>query len=120
MHDEWLLWQYRADNNCWDFVRAVLNKEFNVPVSELPKFGICPSDKVSMTTAYQSVKSGFKRIANPVEGAVACHFHGRTLVHVGVVLGGKVFHTSSHSGTRKDSIKTFSRISTTGYYQWQS
>jgi hypothetical protein len=120
MRDNWLLWQYRDDNNCWDFVRAILTKEFNVPLDAVPKFGICPSDKTSMTSAYQAVKQGFKRIKQPVDGAVACHFHGRTLVHVGVVMDGKVYHASSHSGTRKNSIKTFSRISTTGYYQWQN
>jgi hypothetical protein len=118
--NQWLLWQYRDHNNCWDFVREVLNKEFNVPRNVLPKFGICPSDKKAMTAAYAEVKQGFVPITEPKEGAIACHFMGDILTHVGVVMNGKVWHASSKHGVRKDAIKTFSRIAKTEYKFWQN
>lgn len=120
MHDQYLLWQYRDDNNCWDFVRHVLSKEFNVPAAAIPKFGICPSDKLSMTNAFYDVKQKFKKITQPLHGAVACHFMGSVLIHVGVVLGDKVYHASSRNGTRKDTIKHFTRTAKTRFFLWQN
>jgi hypothetical protein len=117
--NRWLTWQYRDNNNCWDFVCAVLKQEFNVPASALPKFGICPNNKREMTRAYHSVKAAFVPTHQPQEGAIACHFIGNTLHHVGVVMGGKIWHASSKAGTRKDSISAFTRIAKTGFYQWQ-
>ena len=112
------LWQYRDDRNCWDFVRTVLNEQFNVPVDAVPKFGICPDDKRGMTKAFLGVKKSFRSIEQAQEGAVACHFSGRALTHVGVVLNGKVWHAGKSQGVKSESIQAFEKQSKTGYFLW--
>lgn len=118
---DWRLWQYRDDNNCWDFVRTVLHVEFNVPLSAIPRFGICPDDKTAMTSAYQVVKRQFTRVRAPTAGTVVCHFDGDTLLHVGIVRhDGRVWHASSASkGVTNVSVPVFQKIATTRFYQWQ-
>jgi hypothetical protein len=102
-------WQYRDDRNCWDFVREFLIDVGGVPAECLPKYGIAPSDKKSMTEAAQSIESGFVD-SEPVDFAIACHYIGNTIIHVGVVYNGYVLHTGAKHGTKKNTIKAFERL----------
>lgn len=116
---DWRFWQYRDDNNCWDFVREVLHKEFNVPAEFIPKFGICPDDKAAMTREFRNVKKRFHRITAPKDGAVACHFSDEVLIHVGIVRNQKVWHASRSRGLSVDPFNVFEKLAITRYYQWQ-
>jgi hypothetical protein len=118
-HNHWLLWQYRDDHNCWDFVRAVLEKEFNIPSYAIPKHGVCATDKAGIDTTYQHEKQRFIPINAPQNGAVACQYAGETLTHVGIVLNDFIFHASSRHGVRKTTLSAFLRIAKTRFYQWQ-
>jgi hypothetical protein len=114
------LWQYRNDNNCWDFVRAVLKDEFKVPEMSIPRFGLCKDDVIAVDSAYSEVKSGFAAIARPMESAIACHFAGLALNHVGIVVGDRVWHVGSATNVRADKFRTFERKARTEYYKWQN
>ncbi len=80
--------------DCWGFVRLVRHHHHNLPM--LASFGtVSPDDKSGMTDGYDQVVTGFCK-TEPIDGAIACHFIGETLVHVGVVInenGLKVAHT---------------------------
>jgi hypothetical protein len=86
---DYLIWSYREDNNCWDYVRHWLINRYNVDPAEIPKYGIHPNNKGAMTNEYSKVKIFFVE-SDPVEGSVACHFMGRVLHHVGIVIDGQV------------------------------
>lgn len=113
-------WQYRDDNNCWDFVREFLIDK-GVPPKDVPKYGISPNDKRGMTKASIGVKRLFNP-SSPVQNAIACHYHGGVLMHVGIVDNGKVRHTGSKTGTRIDTIESFEKMAETKYFlhrKWQ-
>ncbi|OCH31980.1 phage tail protein [Aliivibrio fischeri] len=80
--------------DCWGFVRLVRNYHHNLPM--LASFGtVSPDDKSGMTKGYDQVVTEFCQ-TEPIDGAIACHFIGETLIHVGVVInenGLKVAHT---------------------------
>lgn len=80
--------------DCWGFVRLVRHHYHHLPM--LSSFGsVSPDDKSGMTKGYDQVVDGFCQ-TKPINGAIACHFAGDTLVHVGVVIeenGLKVAHT---------------------------
>lgn len=109
MIDKFDLWQYRENANCWDFVRAFLIERAGIDAADVPRFGICPDDKKAMTKASAGVRRSFSE-SGPEQFAIACHYVGRVLYHVGVVDGGIIRHTGKQTGTRKDSIKEFERL----------
>ncbi len=112
MIDEFDLWRYSDDSNCWDFVCAFLKKEG----VELPRFGICPSDKRGMTKASKGVIDTYLVNCEPRQNAIACHYHGGLLLHVGVVDNGRVRHAHIKLGSKRDTIKKFeSRAPRTEY-----
>ncbi|EPP5594125.1 phage tail protein [Vibrio cholerae] len=105
--------------DCWGFVRLVRHHHHGLPL--LASFGaVAPDDKQGMTDGYHQVVTGYVQ-TEPVDGAIACHFVGETLVHVGVVVnenGLKVAHTG-----RKMARPCLSRLAefermalTTRYY----
>lgn len=108
MFDRFDCWQYRADANCWDFVRQYLIEKAGVPAIDVPMFGISPDNKRQMTKAARGVALAFTE-SEPVSNAIACHYMGNILFHVGIVEGGNVRHTSSQRGTVKESIAEFER-----------
>jgi hypothetical protein len=119
MQAKWHYWQYRPDNHCWHFVRAVLREEFNVPVYALPSWGaIGPSQRRAMTKAFKRMRPDFVRVDFPKDGAIACHFHGQVLTHVGVVADGQVWHVSERVGLRKESPAKFAMVTNTEYWLW--
>ncbi len=85
--------------DCWGFVRLVRHYHHNLPM--LASFGsVSPDDKSGMTKGYDQVVAGFCQ-TKPINGAIACHFVGEILVHVGVVVnesGLKVAHTGRKMG----------------------
>lgn len=103
MIDEFDLWRYSDDSNCWDFVCAFLNKKG----VDLPRFGICPSDKRGMTKAAKGVIDSYLIECEPRQNAIACHYHGGLLLHVGVIDSSKVRHAHKQFGVRRDTIKSF-------------
>lgn len=109
MFDRFDLWQYRDDNNCWDFVREYLIDKAGISSEDLPKFGICPSNKRAMTKAAIAVRRGFVE-CGPVQYAVACQYHGKVLDHVGIVDAGKVRHVGKTHGHKRDKIDLFQRF----------
>ncbi len=67
--------------DCWGFVRLVRHYHHNLPM--LASFGsVSPDDKSGMTKGYDQVVAGFCQ-TKPINGAIACHFVGEILVHVG-------------------------------------
>lgn len=114
-------WQYRDDGaNCWDFVAQWLSEFKGVPVVDVPKFEINPKDKRSMHRASLGVARNFIE-CGPVDGAIAAHYHGNTIQHVGVVDNGFVRHVGEKIKVRRDKIKTFERMAaTTKYYLHKS
>lgn len=109
-------WRYTDDDNCWEYVRQFLIREAGVESHLLPKFGICPSDKKSMTKAYLNVKRSFVD-SDPVDFSVACCLRGRLIDHVGIVYNDKVWHTGSKTGTQCLSIERFENLSPRTIYQ---
>ena len=109
MLDKFTTWQYRDDRNCWDFVREFLIEKAGISAEHLPKYGILPEDKQSMTAAANSIRGGFID-CDPVNFAIACHYIGHTIIHVGVVYNGYVLHTGSKFGTKKSTIKAFEKM----------
>lgn len=115
MFDKFDLWKWEADHNCWDYVREYLIERIGVPHDDVPKYGIAPHDKRAMTKASQKVTPKFID-CEPKNGAIACHYHGKCILHVGVVEDGFVRHCSKEWGTIKESIKRFeNRASKTVY-----
>lgn len=114
MLDRFDVWQYRDDNNCWDYVREFLIDKANISPDDVPKFGICPSNKREMTRASISVAKSFL-VSGPANYAVACHYVGGVLYHVGIVYNGLVLHTGEKIGTRKDTIGDFEASAYTVY-----
>lgn len=108
-------WRYSSHSNCWDFVRAFLLEHTSIPESDLPRFGIAPDNKRAMTRASREVKKGFVE-CSPRNFAIACHYVGRTLIHVGVVDGEYVRHTNEH-GTKKTKINEFEAMSQRTIYR---
>lgn len=113
MLDKYLFWQYRDDNNCWDFVRCFLLDFCNI---KLKKYGIAPDDKRAMTRASIKVARDFV-LSEPVDFAIACHYSRETILHVGIVYNGKVWHTSSQRGTCIDSIQKFESMAKKTVYR---
>lgn len=108
MFDKFDIWQYKANHNCWDYVREYLVEKLGIPSEDVPKYGIAPSNKQEMTKAAKDVGRSFMP-CEPMEGAVACHYLGRAIQHVGIIHGGVVRHTSREWGTIKESVKDFER-----------
>lgn len=108
-------WQYRPDANCWDYVRQWLNEVHGIPEKHVPKYGICPNDKISMHAAHLNVIPNFK-VTQPINGSIAAQYMGKTLYHVGVVDGDYVRHTGSKTGTRKDKLKVFEKMASKVVY----
>ena len=115
MIDRFDLWKYSHDANCWDFVSEYL-KAKGVPSDVLPRFGICPSDKRGMTKASNGVIIGLAE-CEPRENAIACHYHGKLLTHVGVIERGMVRHAHHVSGVRRDTIKRFESMAQKTVYR---
>ena len=103
MIDKYDLWKYGPNTNCWDFVVNFM-RDLNV---ELPKFGICHKDKKAMTKASKGVISSYLVECSAIQNAIACHYHGKLLLHVGVVDNGYVRHAHPKLGMKKDKIKDF-------------
>lgn len=92
--------------DCWGLVRLVRHHHHGLPLLE--SFGrVLPDDKAGMTRGYHDLVAGFVETA-PVDGAIACHFLGDALWHVGVVVdecGLKVLHTG-----RKQARPSLTRL----------
>lgn len=116
MLDKFDIWKYRDNANCWDYVREYLIERAGIPPGDVPKYGILPSDKRAMTKAANDVKQTFIN-SGPVQYAVACHYLGKTIIHVGVIDKGCVRHTGSKTGTMKSSIKDFEAMSQKTIYK---
>lgn len=122
MFDKFDVWQYRDDRNCWDYVREFLIERVGIKESDAPSYEISPNDKRAMTKAARGVARNFE-ICGPEHGAVACHYVGRTIVHVGIVDGGIIRHTGKATGTIKSTIAEFEAMAQrTEYrrYKWQN
>lgn len=111
MFNKFDLWKYSDNSNCWDYVREWLIERAGVPEDAVPRFGILPSDKKSMTEAYRGVKGRFVE-CGPEQNAVACQYSGKLLIHVGVVDGNYVRHTGRQKGTTKEKISDFEKMKT--------
>lgn len=103
MIDSFDLWKYSDTSNCWDFVAAFIKTKG----VDLPTFGICPSDKRAMTKQSKKVIKDYLVDCGPIQNAIACHYHGGLLIHVGVIDQGRVRHAHQQFGVRRDTIKQF-------------
>ena len=112
MFDRFDLWKYSDDANCWDFV-CEFYKDLGF---DLPRFGIKPTNKRGMTRASLSLMDDFIE-SGPVQNAVACHYNGKLLFHVGIVDRGMVRHAHHASGTRRDTIKRFESMAQKTIYR---
>jgi len=113
---KYLIWQYRDDNNCWDYVRYWLNKEFKVPMDELPKYGILSGRE----RGHLSVDN-YCHESGPVNGAIACKYRRGHLYHVGIVICGKILHVRSlKAGVSKDTPQQFNSAGNVKYYAHRS
>lgn len=124
----YLIWSYRDDNNCWDYVRACLNQLYGVPLDYLPKFGAVLDEGREITEGMTKLKMeamthGQRFIiplctpCGPIDGAIACKYYDDYLYHVGIVIGDKVCHVrKSRTGVRQDTIKHFETGARTEYY----
>ena len=115
MLDKFNTWKYRADHNCWDFVREYLIERYNVPSEDVPKYGICPRDKKSMHEAHLNVIPTF-RITGPQDGSIAAQYIGKTIFHVGIVDKGHVLHTGEKTGNKREKIKQFESVASKVIY----
>ena len=118
MRERWQVWHYRDDANCWDFVRALLIAEAGIHPDALPVFGLLPDDKRGMTKAYQVVKHGFRDVSTPSTFDVACVYRGKCLIHVGVVIEGRVWHVGRKTGFRIDTFTQFSQQRQVKFYRY--
>lgn len=106
--------------DCWGLVVDAQVRLFNK--SPLPSFGnIGAADKRGMTRAMlQLINRDQLHSGSPDRGHIACHFIGKTLQHVGVIVrndsGLRVLHTSSRWGTRVNTVGDFERLGYTHYY----
>ena len=105
MFDRFDYWKYTNDHNCWDFVREWWIDK-GISPDDIPRFGICPTNKREMTKAAQPVISELVE-CGPIQNSVACHYHGNLLLHVGMVDNGIVRHAHPKMGCRRDTIKRF-------------
>lgn len=112
--DKFDFWKYSDDSNCWDFVIAFLKDRHGV---ELPRFGISPKDKRAMTEASRGVIDEYLVDCDPIQSAIACHYHGNVLYHVGIIDGGEVRHAHHVSGVRRDTIKAFESMARKTVYK---
>lgn len=121
MFDRFDVWQYREDNNCWDFVREFLLDRTSIPSEDIPKFGICPKDKRSINSAAKDLYGSFVE-TGPVNFSIACQYIGGILHHIGVVDGGYIrHHTGSVKYPLRDTVKQFeSRGGTVKYFIHES
>jgi hypothetical protein len=131
---KYMIWQYRDDNNCWDYVRYWLINEFGVPEKEVPKFGAVVSKKDGDTALFSMTDEKMKAMTDgscevikhcsesgPVNGAIACKYFGDYMYHVGIVIGGNVCHIGkSSTGVKCEPIDKFSRAGKTKYYAHRS
>ncbi|MCE8053519.1 C40 family peptidase [Halomonas daqingensis] len=70
--------------DCWGFVRAIRHDLYGKPL--MPSYGnVCPSDKRQVTDAWIDAQVTLEA-CEPTDGAIACVFYGRVLLHVGVVI----------------------------------
>jgi len=123
MFNRFDVWKYSETSNCWDYVREYLIEK-GFPPEDFPKSGIAPSDKRGMTKQAEIIQLKFVE-CGPINNAIACHYHGRVLRHVGVVDGLYVRHTNDWCGTMKVRIKQFERMAQKTIYRiheslWQS
>lgn len=114
MMDKFDYWKYSDDSNCWDFVIAFLFDRCGV---ELPRFGICPQDKRSMTKASKNVIDAHLVECGPIQNAIACQYHGKLLCHVGIIDNGMVRHAHHKSGIRRDTLKRFESMAQKTIYR---
>jgi hypothetical protein len=114
MLDRFDYWKYSDNSNCWDFVVCFLSDRCGI---DLPKFGICPQDKKGMTKASGPVIDSHLIECDPIQNAIACHYHGRLLVHVGVIDNGVVRHAHQKTGVRRDTIKRFESLAQKTVYR---
>lgn len=121
-NQNWRLWQYRDDANCFDFVRALLITQYNYPESAIPRFDILPTERLAMTREYKKLTGFFGLLDTPEPQAIACQFRGRVLAHVGLVREcGLIWHAGRAQGVRVDSVATFESLATrTEYRLWRS
>jgi len=108
MLDQFDVWKYAQNHNCWDFVREFLIDRTEISADDLPKYGILPCNKREMTKAARSVEANFIE-TGPRNYAIACQYHGKLITHVGVVEGKMVRHTGEQRGTMREPIKKFER-----------
>jgi len=116
MFDKFDCWKYSDFHNCWDYVREFLIDRAGVPSEDVPKYGICPDDKKAMTLAARNVEKTFT-LCEPQQFAIACHFMGKIITHVGVVDGDRIRHTGRTQGTTKSTIKEFESMSPKTIYK---
>lgn len=115
MFNRFDIWKYSNNSNCWDYVREYLLEHTNIPERDIPKYGILPSNKRAMTKAANVVSESFIE-CNPKQYAIACHYQGNTILHVGIVDGEYVRHTS-YNGTMKSKIKDFEKMASKTVYK---
>ncbi|MEI8598930.1 hypothetical protein P4S64_19020 [Vibrio sp. M60_M31a] len=93
---------YGRDENgadCWGWLRWVRHHHHGLPL--LKSFGtVDPDDKAGMTNAYHQLLDNYVE-TKPMDGAIACHLIGDTLVHVGVVVNEEWFEKSLRQGERQ-------------------
>lgn len=106
MLSKWDIWRYSDESNCWDFVCAFLADV--VPSTDLPKFGVTYQDVKGMTRCKDGIIENYV-LSEPVQNAIACHYHGKALLHVGVVDGEHVRHVGKY-GHRRDTIEKFESL----------
>ena len=116
MFDRFDCWKYTDNHNCWDFVREFLIDRAGVPSEDVPKYGICPTDKKAMTKAAREVQKTFT-LCEPQQYAIACHFVGRVIIHVGVVDGDIIRHTGKVQGTTKSTVRDFEAMAQKTIYK---
>jgi len=115
MLDKFSMWRWQENANCWDFVREYAIDVLYIPAIDVPKFGALSVDKRATTKAYRDIKSAF--LDSPCKhGAIACHFRGKLLIHVGVVVGDRIYHCQEGGHAKKDKIRAFEAMAETRYW----
>ena len=118
MLDKFSAWSYRDNNNCWHFVRQWQIERCGVPESALPSHSdISPNNKHSMTKAAYGVMKDYI-LCKAEEGAIACMFKGKALIHVGVVFNGQIAHACKSRNRVTESIKKFAQGQEVRFYKY--
>lgn len=97
--------------NCWFLVKHYLKKYYD---KDVPGYGIAKDDYKAITREYRKqVKKYSEGFRN---GAIACCFKGRLMVHVGVVVDGGILHTREGVGASWDSKTKFEKKRVVRYF----